>query len=387
MKPINYKVLYGGVLFGNAERKAIEKVLDKNWWGLSGEGKKFEKELAEIQGVKKAVFVNSGSSALDIGIRALNLPNGSEVIVPACEFPTPVASLIREGLVPVAVDIDPKSYFMLPDLILKSISNKTKAILIVYAAGIVGDLNGVLKIAKKYKLKVIEDNCDGFGGTWKGRMLGTFGEFSAISTHPAHIISTGGGGVLFTNNDQLADRAIALRDWGRINDFENRKKSLGKFPSDCRRYIYSELGSNYQPLELQAAMGRVQLRRLKEFKHARQRNFNILLEKLTPYQGIFILPKANEMADCCWYTFPITLKTFPRRKVLSALDKAGIEWRPILSSNIANQPAFKNHVIRRVKTPNADKLMTDSFWVSVHPRHSVKVMAYVAETILKAVSV
>lgn len=386
MNPVKDRVLYGGVLFGKAERKAIEKVLDKNWWGLSSEGKKFEKELAEVQGVKRAVFVNSGSSALDVGIRAVNLPKGSEVLVPACEFPTPISSLIREGLVPVVVDIDPESYFMLPDLVLQSISPKTKAILIVYAAGIVGDLDLVLKIAKKYKLKVIEDNCDGFGGTWKGKMLGGFGEFSAISTHPAHIISTGGGGILFTNNDKLADKATASRDWGRINDFENRKKGLGKFPSDCRRYIYSELGSNYQPLELQAAMGRIQLRRLVEFKRARQRNFNILLKKLTPYKDIFILPKADEMADCCWYTFPITLKTFPRKKVLNALDKAGIEWRPILSSNIADQPAFKNHVVRRVKTPNADKLITDSFWVSLHPRHSSAVMKFVANTILKAVS-
>jgi CDP-6-deoxy-D-xylo-4-hexulose-3-dehydrase len=386
MDPVNYKVLYGGVLFGDAERKAVEKVIDKNWWGLADEGWKFERELAKIQDVKKAIFVNSGSSALDVGIRSLRLPKGSEVIVPACTFPTPIASLIREGLIPVVVDIDPQNYFMLPDLVVKSISDKTKAILIVYAAGIVGDLESLLTIAKNHKLKVIEDNCDGFGGTWKGKMLGSFGEFSVISTHPAHIISTGGGGVFFTNNSQLADRAVAIRDWGRINDFENRKQGLGKFPSDCRRYIYSELGSNYQPLELQAAMGRVQLRRLKEFKRARQKNFEILFEKLSPYRDALILPKANENADCCWYTFPITLKSFPRRKVLVALDKAKIEWRPILSSNIAHQPAFKNHVIRRVKTPNADKLVTDSFWVSIHPRHSSTVIRFVADTILKTIS-
>src|SRR3989338_185659 len=148
MKAIN-KVLYGGVLFGQAEKQAIGKVLDQNWWGLATEGKKFEQELAKTQGVKRAVFVNSGSSALDIGIRALKLPKGSEVIVPACEFPTPIASLIREGLIPVVVDVDPNSYFMLPELVLKSISQKTKTILIVYAAGIVGDLEAILKIAKK----------------------------------------------------------------------------------------------------------------------------------------------------------------------------------------------------------------------------------------------
>ncbi len=385
MKPIN-KILYGGVLFGQAEKQAIGKVLDQNWWGLAAEGKKFEQELAKAQGVKRAVFVNSGSSALDIGIRALKLPKGSEIIVPACEFPTPISSLIREGLVPVVVDIDPNSYFMLPELVLKSIGPKTKAILIVYAAGIVGDLEAILKIAKKYKLKVIEDNCDGFGGAWKGKMLGSFGDFSAISTHPAHIISTGGGGVFFSNDDKLADRAVAIRDWGRINDFENRKKGFGKFPSDCRRYIYSELGSNYQPLELQAAMGRIQLKRLKEFKKLRQRNFNILMKKLSLYQDDFILPQAHKLANCCWYTFPITLKKYPRSKMLAALDRVGIEWRPILSSNISNQPAFKNFVVKRVTTPNADKLMTDSFWVSVHPRHSRQVMEFVADTILKTIS-
>lgn len=384
MKPINYKVLYGGVLFGNAEKKAIEEVIANNWWGLAAEGKKFEQELAKTQGVKRAVFVNSGSSALDIGIRALKLPKGSEVIVPACEFPTPVASIIREGLTPVVVDIDPVSYFMLPELVKKSITPKTKAILIVYAAGIVGDLGAILKIAKAHKLKVIEDNCDGFGGTWKGKMLGSFGDFSAISTHPAHIISTGGGGVLFTNDVKLADRAVAIRDWGRINDFDNRQKRFGDFPKDCRRYIYSELGSNYQPLELQAAMGRVQLKRLKEFKKIRRRNFGILLKRLSAKKDLFGLPGSHPAADSCWYTFPITLKTTPRRKILDALDKAGIEWRPILASNIAKQPAFKNMVVQKSETPNADKLMSNGFWVSVHPRHNIRTMNYVADTILKA---
>lgn len=386
MKPINYKVLYGGVLFGNAEKKAIGKVIANNWWGLAAEGKKFEQELANAQGVKRAVFVNSGSSALDIGIRALKLPKGSEVIVPACEFPTPVASLIREGLIPVVVDIDPESYFMIPELVEKSITSKTKAVLIVYAAGIVGDLGSVLKIAKAHKLKVIEDNCDGFGGTWKGKMLGSFGDFSAISTHPAHIISTGGGGVMFTNDNKLADRAVAIRDWGRINDFDNRRKGFGDFPQDCRRYIYSELGSNYQPLELQAAMGRVQLKRLGEFKKIRRRNFGILLEKLSVRKDLFGLPSSHPDADSCWYTFPITLKSVPRRRILDALDKAGIEWRPILSSNIARQPAFKDLIIRKNETPNADKLMTNGFWVSVHPRHNVQTMNYVADTILKTAS-
>ncbi len=382
--PGKTRVLYGGVAFGKEERRAIDEILDKNWWGLSEQGKLFEKELAETQGVKRAILANSGSSALDLGIRALQLPKGSEVIVPACTFPTPIASLINYGLKPVVADIEIGNYFFSPKSLERSISKKTAAILLVYVAGLVGDLDKILNIAKKNKLKVIEDNCDGFGGIWKGRMLGSFGEFSTISTHAAHIISTGEGGVVLTNDDELADRVISIRDWGRILDFEDRKKELGDFPADYRRYIYSELGSNLKPLELQAAMGRVQLRRLQEFKKKRKRNAEVLRKILSEYKDRVILPSHHPNADVCWYTFPVTLRRGSRKKVLEALDKANIEWRPILAGNIARQPAFVNHIIVRDKLNNSDQLLNQSFWVSVHPTHSIEVMEFVANTIKKA---
>ena len=383
--PGKTRVLYGGVAFGKKERKAIDAILDKNWWGLHEQGKLFEKELSYVQGVKRAVLANSGSSALDLGIRALQLPVGSEVIVPACTFPTPIASLINHGLKPVVVDIELGSYFISPSSLEKSISKQTSAILIVYVAGLVGELEEVLKIAKKYKLKVIEDNCDGFGGTWREKMLGSFGNLSTISTHAAHIISTGEGGAVLTDNIELADKVLSLRDWGRILDFESRGKGMGDFPADHRRYIYSELGSNLKPLELQAAMGRVQLRRLQEFKKIRKRNASVLKKILSKYEGKIILPSHNTNADVCWYTFPITLKTIPRKKVLEALDKANIEWRPILAGNIAKQPAYKDIVLVRDNLTNADQLIHNSFWISVHPMLSVEVMEYVAHTIEKAI--
>lgn len=379
--PGKTRVLYGGVAFGKEERKAIDAILDRNWWGLAEEGRLFEKELAKAQGVKRAVLANSGTSALDLGIRALGLPKGSEVIVPACSFPTPIASIINAGLKVVVVDIELGNYFLSPQSVEKSISNKTSAILLVYVAGLVGDLDKILGIAKKNKLKVIEDNCDGFGGTWDGKMLGSFGDFSAISTHAAHIISTGEGGAVFTNNEELANKVLSIRDWGRILDFENRKKGLGDFPADYRRYIYSELGSNLKPLELQAAMGRVQLRRLKEFKDARKENAQVLTKILSKYSDRIFLPSTHPKADACWYTYPITLRSGSRKKILDALDKANIEWRPILAGNIAKQPAFKDAVIVRDKLDNADQLLNNSFWVSVHPTHSTEVMEFVGETI------
>lgn len=384
--PGKTRVLYGGVAFGKEERKAIDAILDRNWWGLAEEGKLFESELAKAQGVKNAVLANSGTSALDLGIRAIDLPKGSEVIVPACSFPTPIASFINYGYKPVVADIELGNYFFSPSSVEKSITKNTSAIFLVYAAGLVGDLDKILKIAKKNKLKIIEDNCDGFGGKWNGKMLGSFGEFSAISTHAAHIVSTGEGGAVLTDNKDLADRARSIRDWGRILDFEDRKKGMGDFPADYRRYIYCELGSNLKPLELQAAMGRVQLRRLQEFKKARKRNAGVLLKILSKYEDEIILPSSDPRADVCWYTFPITLKTAPRKKVLAALDEANIEWRPILAGNVARQPAFINHVIVRDKLENADQLLHKSFWVSVHPTLSVEVMEFVANTIKSALS-
>lgn len=384
--PGETRILYGGVSFGKEERKAIDEILDKNWWGLSQQGKLLESELAQTQGVKRAILANSGSSALDLGIRALNLPRGSEVIIPACTFPTPIASLINCGLKPVVADIEIGNYFFSPKSLEKSFSKKTAAILIVYVAGLVGNLDEILKIAKKHKLKIIEDNCDGFGGIWKGKMLGSFGDFSTISTHAAHIISTGEGGAVLTDNSNFADKVLSIRDWGRILDFEDRKKGFGDFPADYRRYIYSELGSNLKLLELQAAMGRVQLRRLQEFKAIRKRNAEVLRKILSDYEDRVILPQSNPDADICWYTFPLTLKTIPRKKVLEALDEANIEWRPILAGNIARQPAFLDHVVVRDKLNNADQLLHQSFWVSVHPTHSIEIMEFVGNIIKNAIT-
>jgi CDP-4-dehydro-6-deoxyglucose reductase, E1 len=383
--PGESRILYGGTLFGDEERQAIESVLERNWWGLSTENQAFEKELAETLGVKHAVFANSGSSALDISIRALDLEPGSEVIVPACTFPTPVASIINNQLEPVVVDVEPGNYFLNPDILERSITDKTKAILVVYAAGAIGDLGRVLEIAQEHNLSVIEDNCDGLGGSWNGKPLGTFGEFSAISTHAAHIISTGEGGVVFTDNDKLAAVATAIRDWGRHLNYEQQNVDHSEFPPEYARYIYTSLGSNFKPLELQAAMGRVQLRRLPEFLEARERNFQVLNEKLFPFSDRLILPQSHPNARSCWYTYPITLRHGSRTEVLGALDRANIEWRPILAGNIARQPAYKSLVTCREATPFADKMIHDSFWVSLHPQHSVEVMEFVADTLINAI--
>lgn len=380
------KITYGYAIFGKKERDAINKVLDKNWWGPAGETTKFEEELAKFLGCKHAVFVNSGSSALDVGIRSLKLPKGSEVIVPACTFPTPISSLVREGLTPVVADIDLGSYFLSPESFEKQITKKTSAVLLVYVAGACGSLKEILRIARKHKLKVIEDNCDGFGGKWGKKMLGSFGDVSAVSTHAAHNISTGAGGVAFTNNPKLAYAFKSMRDWGRVDFTGSKVRKYKYFPPDYIRFIYVEHGSYYGPLELQSAMGRIQLRRLEEFKKKRTRNYNVLQRLLLPYKDKLILPESHPLVDACWLAYPITLNKIQRTKVLKVFDEAKIEWRPILTGNISRQPAFKDYVVARSRLPNADRLLKDSFWVSVHPVYSTKVMEYIAKCITKAIS-
>tara|TARA_R110000868_G_C10972640_1_gene770678 strand:- start:15104 stop:16240 length:1137 start_codon:yes stop_codon:yes gene_type:complete len=371
------RVLYGGVQFGEEEREAINSVLDRNWWGLAEEGNAFEKELAEVQGVKHAIFVNSGSSALELGIVAMQLPKGSEVLVPAVTFPTPIASIIRAGLVPVVCDVD-QDNFISPESIRKSITPDTKAILVVYVGGNVGQLQEILDIAEEHNLEVIEDNCDGFGGTYKGKMLGSFGTFSAISTHAAHIISTGQGGVVFTDEYDIAETVRKIRDWGRDLGFDGDVLIDKDVPPEYKRYTYTALGYNMAPLELQAAMGRVQLRRLQEFKAKRLENWKTLFKEL---HTIVETQHLSANSEVCWHTFPLILKENVRALVVDKLNQELVDWRPILAGNIARQPAFRNKVVVRDELTRADEIFERGFWLPVHPMHGEEQMKRVAQII------
>lgn len=371
------RVLYGGIQFGEEEREAINRVLDRNWWGLAEEGAAFEKELAEVQGVRHAIFVNSGSSALELGIHAMKLPEGSEVLVPATTFPTPIASIIRAGLVPVVCDVD-QDNFISPESIKKSITSDTKAILVVYVGGNVGRLDEILQIAEEYNLEIIEDNCDGFGGTYKGKMLGSFGTFSAISTHAAHIISTGQGGVVFTDEYDIAEEVRRTRDWGRDLGFEGNVLIDKDIPLEYKRYTYTSLGYNLAPIELQAALGRVQLRRLQEFKKQRKLNFKTLFRELHKLVECQLL---SADSDPCWHTFPLILKENVRALLVEKLDEAKIDWRPILAGNIARQPAFRNKVVVRDDLTRANTIFDRGIWLPVHPMHGEEQMLEIAKVI------
>lgn len=380
MRKMRY-IKYGGMLLTNEERNAIWKAVNKNYWPLGKEGDLMEKEAAKLLGIRYGILANSGSSAGLLALTALELPKGSEVIIPATTFPTIFNIILQLGLIPVVVDSKVGTYNLDPKEIEAAISEKTKAIICVHAVGNPCDMPKIMEIANKHKLYVIEDNCDGWGSEIKGKKVGTFGHISFTSFHAAHIVSMGQGGGVFTDHKELARKVRMYRDWGRQSDIERRTND-GKWetlPDDYdMRFIYEKIGYNLQPLELQAAMGRVQLRKSNKIKKLRQRNFKFLYEHLKKYEQL-VMPVWIDGADVCWFSFPLTIKN-GRGPLVAHLEKNGIETRSMFAGNITKHPAYLESVFRvSGKLDEANLILTNSFWISVHPRLTKQDLNYIIE--------
>lgn len=373
-----YKYTYGGALIGNAEKRVIMKIVNKNWWPLADEGRKMEEEAAKFLNVKHGILANSGSSAGLLALSALELPKGSEVIIPATTFPTIFNIILQCGLVPVVVDSKIGTYNLDPDELEAAISPKTKAIICVHAVGNPVDMPKVMKIAKKHNLYVIEDNCDGWGSSINGKKVGSFGHISFTSFHAAHIVAMGQGGGVFTNDSDLARRAYMYRDWGRQANLTSRTNDKWPtLPKDYdSRFIYEKIGYNLSPLELQAAMGRVQLKKTNKIKRLRQRNFKYLYSKLKKHKDL-IMPVWVKGADVCWFALPLYSKD-NRGALVAYLEKNGIETRSMFAGNILKHPGYAR-VKHRVGgyLGHANLILTSAFWVGVHPRYKKKDLDYV----------
>jgi len=373
------KIKYGGVVFKDEEKSAIQRVLDRNWWLLAEEGDAFEKELAEYLGVKHAIFVNSGSSALLLAFLALARERNyrNEIIVPATCFPTDISVLVYAGFKPVLVDVELDTFLIDPIEAEKAITDKTFGILAVHVAGNICNMGALNKIAFDHGIKIIEDNCDGLGGDWDGTKIG-FENLSVASFHAAHIISTGQGGAVFTNDDKQARKIKELRDWGRKIDFNDDEESQPPLPKDyMQRYNYTELGFNLGPLELQAAMGREQLKKIEDFKKSRKHNFEFLKEGLEK-SGYKVINKYDK-ADPCWFTCPFLVpKEVKRESVFKKLKEADIEFRNVLASNIKLHPGFRWMF---GLFPNADQIARRGLWIPVHPLVTQKNLDYILKTI------
>lgn len=378
-RPGTDRVEYGGALIGKRERNAVIKVLDSHGgrrWTIGPESLALEAELAEKTGVQRAVLTNSGSSALLVALTSLHLPKGSNVIVPALNFPTAYNAILQCGLNPLVVDCNRETMNIDVYAVQQAMMQEgAEAVIAVDIAGNPADLEGLREVmGDKY---IILDNADGYGTTYKGKFIDTYADLSCVSFHAAHIITMGEGGAVLTNNEELANRCKKIREWGRASGTDNIYEYPG-FPKDYReRYVYEEIGYNVKPLELQCAMGRVQLKRLPEFKAKRAENFNRLMkvfEKYPEFETVKYLPES----ETCWFSFPFMCRAVSRERTMRMLEEANIECRTIFSGNILKHPAYEGTPRTVVgDLTNADDVMENGVFISVHPSITPKMIRWI----------
>ncbi len=378
----------GKVLGAKELQNMVDAALDG--WLTSGRfNAAFEKKLSEYLGVAHVLTTTSGSSANLLALTALTSPKlgdrqlkkGDEVITVAAGFPTTVNPIIQNGLVPVFVDVNIPTYNIDVSLLEGAISLKTKAIMLAHTLGNPFDLSAVKRIAEKYQLWLIEDCCDALGTTYNNQKVGTFGDIATLSFYPAHHITMGEGGAVFTQDKDLAVILESFRDWGRDcycgpgcdNTCGKRfGHKLGSLPQGYdHKYTYSHMGYNLKITDMQAACGLAQLDQLDYFIRRRRENFNYLTEGLTNCASFLCLPKATANSDPSWFGFPITLQPdcgAQRVDVLKFLTQNRIGTRLLFAGNLTRQPYFE-HVNYRVhgELSNTDLVMNQTFWVGVFP--------------------
>jgi len=378
-----------GKVIGDLElQNMVEASLD-GWLTAGRFNKSFEAKLAKFIGIKQLITVNSGSSANLIAFSTLTssklkeraIKPLDEIISVAAGFPTTINPIVQFGAVPVFVDVQIPTYNIDENLIEEAITPKTKAIMIAHTLGNPFNLKVVKSICEKHNLWLIEDSCDALGSTYEGKMVGTFGDLSTLSFYPAHHITMGEGGAVFTNSIRLKMIAQSFRDWGRDCFCEPGQENtcgkrfdwkLGDLPEGYdHKYIYSHAGYNMKITDMQAACGLAQVGRVKKFIKSRKNNFKYIYERLKPFEEFLILPKATENSDPSWFGFPITLRDnlpFNRNKLLRYLDNKKIGFRLLFSGNVTKQPYMIEKKFRvSGNLNNTTTIMNNTFWVGVYP--------------------
>ena len=386
------RVNYGQTVHGEEEIAAVVACL-RDSTQMGPRVRDMQGRVAALFGKRHGIMVNSGSSANYIAVEILDLPVGSEVITPALTFATTVAPLVRRGLVPAFVDVEPGTYNIDAGAIERMIGPKTRALMIPSLIGNLPDWDAIRAIAERHGLWVIEDSADTLGATLHGTTTGTRSHVSTTSFYGSHVINAAGnGGMLCVEDDELARRALLLRSWGRSSSLfveseklENRfGVEIGGFEYDAK-FVFEELGYNLEPSEIGAAFGLVQLDRLESNIAAREDNFAKHLRFFEEYAHWFELPRQLEGSRTGWLAFPLTLRAdapFTRREMQIHLERADIQTRPVFTGNILRQPAMQGVESRTdpLGYPVADEVMRGGILLACHHGLTDAHIAYMHDT-------
>ena len=407
------RISYASRVYGPEEMTAlVDSSLD--FWLTAGRyTQTFEKKLAEALEVKSCSLVNSGSSAnllafmtltsSQLGERAIR--RGDEVITVACGFPTTVAPLIQFGAIPVFVDVTIPTYNVNTALLEEALSPKTKAVMLAHTLGNPFNLKAVKDFCDRHELWLVEDNCDALGSKYildgKERFTGSIGDIGTSSFYPAHHITMGEGGAVYTNNPVLARISRSIRDWGRDCVCEPGQDNrcghrfggqYGELPKGYdHKYVYSNFGYNLKATDMQAAVGCEQLRRLPFFVEKRRENFYFLYENLKPYADDIILPEETEGSIPSWFGFPITCREgVDKQSVVTFIENCGVQTRNLFAGNLLRHPCFDE--MRKTRTgfrvvgnlEKTDRVMQDTFWIGVYPGMTQEKLCYMVKSIGEA---
>ena len=392
----------GKVIGGPEVAHMVDASLDA-WLTTGRFNAEFEVRLAKFLGVRNLITVNSGSSANLVAFSSLTSPQlgerairpGDEVIGVAAGFPTTVNPIIQHGAVPVFVDVHIPTYNVDTALIEAAITPRTRAIMLAHTLGNPFNLDAVTDIARRHNLWLVEDCCDALGATYRGKLVGSFGDIGTLSFYPAHHITMGEGGAVFTNNGELRPIAESIRDWGRDcycapgkdNTCGKRFcRKMGTLPYGYdHKYTYSHIGYNLKISDMQAACALAQMDRLEGFIQARRDNFTGLRERLRDAEEFLILPEATPGSNPSWFGFPITVRpgaNANRVDLLIFLAQRNIGARLLFGGNLTRQPSMigRNYRVSG-ELRNTDIIMNDTFWVGVFPGLTEPMLDYIAESI------
>lgn len=396
-------VKYSEPYFDGREVSAAVEVMLDGWMGLSALGRELEERMPRVFGKGKGILTNSGSSANLLAISALRSPNssvkleaGDEVITTACCFPTTLNPIIQTGLKPVFVDIEEGSYTIDLGAIEASVGPRTKVLFFAHTLGNVADMIRLTEICRRHGLTLVEDCCDAIGGRFQGEPVGSFGSMATLSMYPSHHITIGEGGFVACS-DEFHGILLSLRDWGRACTCHGpsttyERGACGKRFSKWldgvdevvdHRYVFSEMGYNLKPMELQAAMGLVQLDKLGEILLKRRRNFEQYYGRLKRYGNLFVLPRTIPGAEPSWFSFPLTVREgagFTRTEIVGHLERSLVQTRTLFAGNILRHPGYSKLNARVIgDLRQTDRVLSGTFFVGIHAGLSGEMVNYVCD--------